>query len=246
MSGLIPTWSFSKLEHWSCPYRVKLEYVDKIERREAQGPGSAGEKRDTALERGKAIHEKAELFVRGEIAELPKELKKNAKIFEETRELMQTNPERVLLEENWGIANDWTSAEWMAANVWGRVKVDRFVFLDPEKTSAELTDYKSGKKEGNEVKHGQQGQIYTVTSFMRFPSLQVVRTQFEYVDHGKRSLPKIYTREQAMAFLPSIDRRCRELTDATLFPPKPNRINCSWCPYGPSRGNGHCQYGVEV
>lgn len=246
MSGLIPTWSFSKLEHWSCPYRVKLEYVDKRNPHIAQGSGSGGEKKEHALQRGKDIHEKAEAFVRGELAELPKELKKNAKIFEETREVMQADPERVLLEEDWGIANDWTPTEYYGPAVWGRVKVDRFLWLDPEKTSAELTDYKSGKKEGNEVKHGMQGQIYTVTSFMRFPTLQAVRTQFEYVDHGKRSLPKIYTREQAMAFLPSIDRRCRELTEATAFPPKPNRINCSWCPYGPTRGDGSCEFGVEV
>lgn len=246
MSGLIPTWSFSKLEVYErCQWRAYLEYVEKRPRPTFE-KGTDAAKGEDAKNRGKEIHEKAEQFVRGDIKELPKELRKSAKLFEDTRTLMQENPERVILEENWGIDREWQPTDYFGADVWGRVKVDRFVWLDAEKTAAELTDYKSGKKEGNEVKHGQQGQIYTVTSFMRYPTLQAVRTQFEYVDHGKRSLPKTYSREQAMAFLPSIDRRVKAMTEAIVFPPKPNRINCAYCPWSPTRGDGSCEFGIEV
>jgi len=245
MSGPIKSTSWSRLEVFEkCPYRAYLQFVEK---RDDHVNVAEQEKRNDARKRGIKVHEDAEKFVRGEIDELPKELKKSARIFEKTRQLMKTNPERVLLEENWGFTADWQTCTWDDwDNCWLRMQADRYVWIDPEQTAAELTDYKTGKKEGNEVKHNQQGQLMVIGSFMRFPSLQVCRVQFEYVDHGKRSLPKTYSREQAMAFLPSFDRRLKAMTNATTFPPKPNRINCAWCPFGPSRGDKSCEYGVEV
>jgi hypothetical protein len=248
VSGPITAWSYSRLEIFErCPWRAKLQFVDKRDTEAAKAANAEAQaKGEAARLRGLEVHENAEKFVRGEIDELPKELKKNAKLFEETRAIMAEAPARVVLEEDWAFNKDWQPTEYYGTDAWCRMKLDRFVWHDDEKTAGELTDYKTGKKMGNEVKHGQQGQLFTIGSFMRYPSLQAIKVQFAYLDEGKMSLPKTYSREQAMAFLPSFDRRGRAMTEATVFPPKPNRINCAWCPFGPSRGDGSCHYGVEA
>lgn len=240
----ITTCSFSRLEDYErCQYKAYIKYALK---REPVKRDDIEDKGEVARQRGIDIHEAAEQYIRGELETMPKELKKLERRFLEKRERYAENPERFSLEEEWGFTIDWTPTDWWADDVWLRVKLDCLEWLDAEKTAAEVNDVKSGKKDGNEVKHGQQGQLYTIATFMKYPDLQVVRVVFEYVDQGKTSLPKTYTREQAMAFLPMFDRRLKAMTTATTFPPKPNRINCPWCPYGPSRGDGSCEYGVEV
>jgi hypothetical protein len=81
---------------------------------------------------------------------------------------------------------------------------------------------------------------------MTLPSLQVVRSIMRYVDHKKSSVPRSYTREQAIKMLPRLTARAQALTNCTHFPAKPNRINCLYCPYGPTKGNGQCEHGVEA
>jgi CRISPR/Cas system-associated exonuclease Cas4 (RecB family) len=237
--GPIKAWSFSRLvEFETCEHRLYLQVVLKQE-------GEQNEKGKAAMERGKEIHEIAEHFVRGDRDELPKELSKFERKFIESRELFEKQPDMVVLEENWGYTIEWTTTGFWDDDVWLRMKMDRGIWVDEDKTALEVTDYKTGRKDGNEVKHSQQGQLLVLGAFMRYPSLQVATMRNEYLDHGKTSLPKTYTREQALSFLPSWDRRGKALTTATSFPPRPNRINCGWCKYGPSRGDGSCEYGVD-
>ena len=236
----IKAWSYSRLEVFErCPYRAELQFVQKVEE-------SSDPKREEALNRGKKVHDDAERFVRGEIDTLPKELTKLGDMFWDYQHRFAENPEHFILEEQWAFTADWQPTDWYGDDAWLRVKLDLGEWLDPDKSALVIRDYKTGKKEGNEVKHGQQGQLYVVSCFMKYPSLQAAKVVFDYLDHGKHSLPKQYSREQAMAFLPQFERRGKAMTEAMVFPPKPNRINCAWCPYGPSRGNGQCQYGVEV
>jgi RecB family exonuclease len=236
----LKAWSFSRLEVFEkCPYRAELQYVQKLE--EDNDP-----KREEALNRGKRVHKDAELYVQGELDGLTKELKKFEDLFKDLRERYAADPSMFILEEQWAFTRDWQPTEWYADDAWCRMIPDRGEWLDTDKTALKVADYKTGKKDGNEVKHAQQGQLLVVGSFMKFPALQVAEPVFEYLDHGKKSLRKTYTREQAMVFLPAFERRGLAMTEATRFQPKPNRINCAWCPYGPSRGNGKCIYGVEV
>jgi RecB family exonuclease len=236
----IKAWSWSRLDVFErCPYRAYLQYALKQ-------PGAQDQKSLDAMNRGSKVHKDAELFVQGELSDLPKELKKFERAFRTRAELAQSEPEKVVVEEEWAFTTEWATTGWWDDDAWLRQKLDLMIWLDDEKTAAELVDHKTGKKEGNEVKHGQQGQLSVLCAFMRFPSLQIAKIQFDYLDQGKSSLPKTYTRDQAMTFLPTFDRRARALTSATKFSPRPNRINCAWCPFGPSRGDGSCEYGVEI
>lgn len=235
MSGLIPQWSYSRLKTFeSCAYRLWLK---------------AGEKRDTshvdmsAADRGTMIHDACEHFVKG-TGDFIKEMAKFADYFKDLKVKYEAG--QVVLEEEWGFDQDWQPCGyWDKDVVWNRMKLDNLIWEDDEKTYATATDYKSGKKFGNEVAHNQQGQLYVLGTFLRFPSLQAVAVDFKYLDHGLSSKEKIYSRERAMKFLGSWTARALKLTEATEFPPKPNKINCKWCEFGPQNGDSSCQWGVD-
>jgi RecB family exonuclease len=232
----ISAWSFSRLEVFEkCPYQAKLSFADKIE--QAMDPG-----REEALNRGTRIHKEAELFVKGE-GPLTSGLARYQKHLEEAAEHYQKG--LALVEDEMAFTTDWEGTSWFSDEAWLRVKIDRVDFQDSDRLVAKLVDYKTGKKDGNEVKHSQQGQLYTLAGFCRYPELQTLTYEFVYLDHNIPTTRKTYTRDQAMKFHAWFHERGMRMTTATEFPPKPSRITCKFCPYGPSRGNGFCEFGVE-
>ena len=227
--GLIPAWSHSTLKTYeTCPYRIYISKVKRIS--EDYGP---------AAKRGSVIHEEAEHYVEGTLAEFPDSLKKFTTQFEHLRNMYDEG--KVELEGEWGFTIDWEPCGWMAPNVWARVKLDAMVHED--KTSARVIDYKTGKQFGNEITHGQQALTYAIGTFLRYPDLQHVQTELWYLDHGT-TMEQSYTRDQALLFLPKLHERAIAMTTAEKFPPNPSKANCRWCSYK----NGEeppCKWGVK-
>lgn len=237
---IITTVSFSRLKDYEkCPWMLWLK---------------AGEKSDmshvdtTAMDRGTLIHSEAENFVIGK-GDFTKNLAKFAKYFEDVK--AEYDAGDVLVEEDWGFDADWQVTGWWDDDVRIRMKLDNFRITarddEGEPIAGIPTDYKTGKKFGNEITHTQQGQLYSIGAFMRMPKLEFVSVDFIYLDHGVKSRPKTYTREQAMKFLPSWNSRFQKILDDREFRPKPNKINCKWCPFRPesSGGSGACKWGVD-
>lgn len=228
--SLITAWSFSRLKDFEqCPYKAWLKYSEKR---------SQDHMDMTAANRGTMIHTACENYVKGE-GDFIKEMKKFREYFEELKAKYAFGG--VHLEEDWGFTIDWKPTGWFDANVWCRMKLDNLI--EENEVTATATDYKSGKKYGNEVTHSQQGQLYSIGSFMRYDNLEVINVDLLYIDQGIITR-KVYTREKAMKLLPSWNRRALRMTEATDFPPKPTKVSCMWCPYGPQNGDGSCQWGV--
>jgi hypothetical protein len=188
--GLIPAWSYSRLSVFEqCPYRAKLAYVDKIP--EPERPLPPG-KTEHANDRGTRIHLAAEVFVKDTIELIP-ELEKFSDELFEMRQKYQEG--KVSLEGEWGFNRDWTPVAWMSRDVWLRIKLDSLVWLSD--TEALVIDYKTGKKYGNEIKHGEQAQLYQLATFMKYPQLEHVTTELWYTDLDEVTRMK-YTRSQGM------------------------------------------------
>jgi|TARA_R110000823_G_scaffold135250_2_gene264246 CRISPR/Cas system-associated exonuclease Cas4 (RecB family) len=227
--GLIPAWSYSSLKTFeSCAYRIYISKVKKIQ--EDYGP---------AADRGTKIHTQAEDYVQGKLNQMPDTLKKFHSQFEVLRKLYKEG--KVGVEGEWGFTIDWESCEWMAKDVWARIKLDAIVHESP--TSARVIDYKTGKKFGNEIAHGQQALIYAIGSFFKYPELEHVQTELWYLDQTETSL-QAYTREEAMMFMPGINERALTMTSTTKFPPNPSSYSCKWCSY--KKGDSPmCEWGIK-
>ncbi len=227
--GLIRAWSYSALKVFEeCRYRSYIQKVKYIP--EPSGP---------AAERGSVIHQEAEDFVAGKLDSLPASLKKFQSEFEELKNLYADA--KVELEGEWGFDVDWNPVGWIGRDTWARIKLDALVHEDEQ--SARIIDYKTGKKFGNEIPHSQQGLLYAIGAFQRYPELQYAQVEFWYLDKAETT-KKPYTRAQAMQFLPSWHKRGIIMTTATEFDPNPSKYNCRWCSYK----NGDepaCHWGIS-
>lgn len=230
----IRTWSYSRLTDFEqCRYRAKLKYVDHVP--EPPRPLPAG-KTEHANERGSRVHEAAEAYVRGGVELLP-ELSRYKDPLKELQSLYKDS--KVQLEEEWAMTRDWSPTAWMSEDAWCRMKLDAFVLVS--KTHARVIDYKTGRIQGNEVKHTEQGQLYQLTSFLKYPDLETISVEFWYIDHGPdQDLRLHYTREQGTMYFDKFHNRGVNITECLEFKPNPNVYSCKWCPYN---GNA-CTVGI--
>lgn len=228
--GPVRAWSYSAVTVFEeCAYRTYISRVKKI-------PEPSG----AAADRGTAIHLMAEDYVKGKTDQVGPELKNHVADLEELRELFKEG--KVSLEGEWAFTVDWEKTGWMDGNCWARIKLDAFVQVDA--TSGRVIDYKSGKKFGNEIKHGQQGLLYAIAAFMRDPNLEYTTVEFWYTDLPRKdTTKKSYTREQALMFLPQFHKRGVKMTTEKEFNPSPSKSNCRWCHFKTGE-TPECKWGV--
>lgn len=227
--GEVRAWSYSALKVFEeCAYRTYISKVKGV--KEPSGP---------AADRGTQIHQYAEDFVNGTILELPTELRKFEDQYNELRGLY--NEGRVELEGEWGFDIEWQPVRWMEKATWARIKLDAYV--SESDSSARVIDFKTGRKFGNELSHSQQGLLYAIGAFFRYPKLEFAQVEFWYLDHAVTT-KKTYTREQAMVFAPGYHRRGVKMTTETEFNPTPSTNSCRWCSF--RKGDEpECRWGIN-
>lgn len=230
------SWSFSRLGDFEkCKKYFWLKHEQKIA--EPERPLPKG-KLEHGNERGSRVHDNLEGYVRGDHDSLCPEAEKH---FGVHVDLLRTfyAAGMVELEGDWGMDRDWEIAPWDSAFL--RLKLDALVHFS--ETEAYILDYKTGAKFYNEVKHMQQLQLYALVAFLRFPELEVVEAALWYIDgHGITS--QVFTRNQALQFKRSFDKRGNALVNCTDWPASANRFSCQFCMYGPEH-SGHCSEGVR-
>ena len=224
---MIRSVSYSKLiDFEQCKYRVKLKHIDKIP-----------EEKSEAADRGTKIHLAAENYVRGKIKQLPQELRRFATEFEALR--ARYKAKQASLEGEWGFNHAWEPCDYKHA--WLRVKADAVIHINA--TSAVVVDFKTGKSFGNEIKHGEQVQLYAIATLLRHPELADITVELWYLDVDQL-VTRTMTRAQALRHLQPFEKRLVQVTKATEFPANPNIFSCKWCAYGPNKG-GQCTFGVS-
>lgn len=228
VTGPVKSWSYSRLiDFETCPYRAELKYVNKIPEEKAE-----------AAERGTQIHQLAEDYVSGKLPDFPLELIHFAEEFAKLKDKYKAG--EVSLEGEWGFNQNWLISTYKDA--WVRIKLDARYAMT--KKHSVVVDYKTGKKSGNEVKHGEQVLLYGLAELLRQPEVESVTVELWYLDINEL-VSLTYTREELLRYLPSFEKRGIKLTTATKFPATPNTFSCKWCAYGPNKGN-QCNYGVST
>ena len=121
------------------------------------------------------------------------------------------------------------------------MKADAVVHVTP--SYAVVIDYKTGRKFGNEIKHGEQLQLYAIAVLIRNPDIKEITSEVWYFDQDDITSTTL-KRAQVMRYVQSYDKRIKAMLSAKEFPPNPNIFSCKWCDYGPNKG-GQCKYGVN-
>lgn len=241
---MIKQWSFSRLELYkSCAYHAKLKYVDKSPELDRPDQG-----KEPANTRGSRLHEAAEHYVNGSRSDLIFELGNFERELNKARELFQQG--LAVTEQLWLFDYSWTPLPPEATydKIWLRVIADLTVWLSP--TELLLVDYKSGKRDGNEIKHGRQLQLYQLVAFMKYPQLDHVTAELWYLDKDDLAHQE-FTRAQGLRFLKRFNDAAVAMCEDTTFAPRPSTWTCRFCPYGPVETSnkwvnksGACPHGV--
>jgi RecB family exonuclease len=231
---MLKSWSHSRLvEFERCKFRTYLKHVQKAP--EPERPLPPG-KTEHANDRGSRVHDSIERYVKGEIEAVQGIYNRDFQPeFDKLRELYAAG--LVTTEEEWGFNLQWQPADWQEA--WHRAKLDAFVRTAPG--MATVIDYKTGAYAGNEVKHGEQLQLYALDAFLRFPDLEEVTAELWYVDNN-HVVTRTWQRDQALKFRAMFERRGTALTTCTEWPPNPNVFTCKYCMYGES---GDCKVSAK-
>ena len=218
----IDSWSYSRLADYAeCPRKAFLKYAMKIK----------DPRPSFAADRGTRIHTVCEEFINGKsdyspLTPFPDEVETFKDELISMR--LQFKQGTVELEGEWGFNRDWVPVPYKGA--WGRGKADLVLLPTPEE--AVIVDFKTGKKFGNEIKHGQQLTAYAVATFCRYPTVKNITAELWYLDADDLTSIKMERERTLKVHLHQLDRRARQMTEATEFPATPNIIACKYCPYG--------------
>jgi hypothetical protein len=190
------------------------------------------------MTRGADIGRLAEFYIKGTIKKLPKELSKFTKTFATARALFKKSPQRVVVEDQWGLKKNWDRTAWNDwDNCWLRVKIDYGNLTGPK--SMRIIDWKTGKyRRERRDEYVEQLELYAAATLALNPQLDEVHCHLAYLDVGIMFPEPGSEDEVALTFrrsdLPKLkktwDKRTRAMLLDRSFAPRPND-KCSWCWY---------------
>lgn len=228
----IDAWSMSRLMDFeSCPHRSYLAII-------AKAPKPEYDEKHPMV-RGRRVHTECEAYILG-ADDFPSTGKKLKELLDDCREHAAEG--RATAEEKWGFTEEWDPCDWMADNVWLRMATDVYIKFDED--TGKIIDWKTGKSFGNEVKYMQQMQLYAVGAFCRDPELQVLEVTLGFLDEGKTKDVTFERGEKITKLMAKFNERGQRMTNCVDFRPKPNVVNCKYCPFGPA-GTRACVYAAE-
>lgn len=236
--GLLKQASFTLLElHANCNYSAYLRNTIPYE--QAQEKMS----KVPAIARGTELHDATELFIKGHAEELDPRIKHQRDYIEHIASLREDGIINPRCEDKWRFDREWGVVE-SAKESRLLIKPDMYFFETPQIMT--IDEWKTGKAMGNEAKHTRQIKAYAVAAFMKFPDLQFVNAAVRYFDQNF-AMKRAYTREQAMAFMRTLDNQLRLFWHDTKYVPKPSSQRCAKCPYNERNEDGSydCPYGVR-
>ena len=206
MAHKVRAWSYSALEQYElCPRQYAWARIDKL----PQPPSFH-------LERGIAIHAKAEQYLLGKIRGVPKELKAFSAEFKNLRKVETVPEQKVALTQQWELT------EWFASDAWLRIIMDATVYIEPPL----LVDFKTGKiYEKNE----HQSRLQAIVHMCIEPEVKKVNTEMWYLDQDKIK-GWTYHRGTLEDDKQHWIDRVEPLFKEKKWAPTPNNL-CGWCSF---------------
>lgn len=233
----LTSWSFSRYKDWSdCPKKAFYKHVQRMKE-----PGSP------AMERGTQIHKMAEDYAKGIGRTVPKELKLMSDPLKQLRAQYKASRGSVIVEDNWGFRQDWSSCAWDDwNNCYARIKLD---FARAEGTTLHIGDWKTGKfSEYKLPEYMLQQELYALTGLLKFPHAETVIPKLYFSDAGviyprddKPDDPDfVFTRADEPKLIKIWAKRIKPMMNDTTFKEKPGDA-CRFCHYKKANG-GPCKY----
>ena len=205
----VKTWSLSSLQSYeTCPQKWYEERFGGHERTSSP-----------ALERGVAVHAKAEQYLLGNVTGMPKDMAKFSTEFVNLKKHNAIAEEEWCLDRHWQpVANGWSHPDtWLRAK--GDARVGNFI-----------VDLKTGRQ--YEDKHRDQAKLYSNILMCYEPTFDEVDVEFWYLDSGKTASYKFF-RTSLEADIEVWEARVSRMFRDKHFLPSENQY-CKWCAFNES------------
>jgi hypothetical protein len=213
-------WSYSRLSTWeTCPAQYRYSYIEKL-------PGFRPE--SPAANRGTLLHEKADLYLKGEIKIYPPEFQRVA------THLMSLKAKKALSEEKLAAREDWSPCEYKDKDAYFRAIIDVLYMEGPV---CNVEDHKTGQVYDS---HAIQLSDYVAIAAAHYPDAEEYRTRLIYVDQGIVTKPRITEADRVKPIRLMLDGRIKNAEEDTIFPTRAGS-HCKWCDYS-RRYGGPCSF----
>jgi CRISPR/Cas system-associated exonuclease Cas4 (RecB family) len=213
------SWSYSKLGAYEqCPAKKKYRYDDKVEVTVEKHP---------AAFRGTHMHDELEEHLGGEQLTMPDWIKPHQPYLEH---LIRGEREIKL----------WLDPDWQPIEEEERDLVAILDVLVVDETTAQVVDYKSGKRYSS---HVEQLELYCLATLCYYPDIERVEGRCYYLDEkpGSWGKPVFLDRSHIPAVSKRWDDRVTMMNVDTECAPRPGWL-CKYCDYRKS-GSGPCSFG---
>jgi CRISPR/Cas system-associated exonuclease Cas4 (RecB family) len=232
----IKFWSFSSSKTYDkCPKAIEHRYVLKTPKDARDNSAAEHKELELYLEGGKKPSGSVgggDPAVYGNPVD-PQQFKFEGQVAE-IRELCELHPftqeEMLYLNSNWEPVTEFKDA-WLLAAMDVAIRISE--------TEITIVDWKSGKREGNEISHLHQGQLYALCAWKKWPELTKFNVIFVYLDHGTET-KATWKRGHLERIFPVWDAKGKAITSAMKFPAKPNKYSCRYCDYA-----GSCEFAIK-
>jgi hydroxymethylpyrimidine pyrophosphatase-like HAD family hydrolase len=236
-------YSYSKIGTFKqCPYKFKLQYIDKVK---------IPFETNIALEKGKYIHSLIEHYIKGTKLEnfnfslsTEKDIKEYDNIFNELKidglfQALIANDGERFVEHGFGLKLK--DGKLIPTNYKNGELVRGFIdFLKIKNEKAIIVDWKTGKFREDQDKL--QVMIYAIWAFLNFPQIKEVVTIFYFVEH-KKITSKTFKREDLPFLVKEFLTIIAKIEKCIEFNKNVSPL-CNWCPM---KKFGYCngEYDLE-
>jgi len=238
-------YSYSKISTYkNCPYRFKLQYIDKIRK-----PFEKTE----ALEKGHFLHYGIENYLKGSLKENIKTYKFTIKQFEDYIDILKQvlgtdyiqnlkNKNNLSIEEGFGIKfndedNDYILQKYnRKADIYGYIDL---MYFNEEENVIYIIDHKSGKFRTEQDKL--QVYIYYLVALKKYKLNEntKIKVEFFFMEHNK-VINEILTIDDKDRIIEYIKNIIFKIEEETKYAKKDTF--CQWCPYYLEECNGQEEY----
>jgi len=230
----ITSWSFSRWGVYEeCPKKAFFKFIEKIV--EPSSP---------VLERGTAMHEKCELYLKVG-GRVPKELEKIADVLKDYKK------RGAIPEAEFAYNREWKPVSWFDRSAWVRIKADVVIppIVDSEAPTVEVHDFKTGGEKklasGDFEDYYTQLELYALAGLLTYPLAQRVKTSLVFIDHGKVvEHREEFKRGDEKKIMKKWETRTKKMLADKVFKEKPGNA-CRWCYFRKSnedKGGGQCRF----
>lgn len=213
-------WSYSRLKTWEeCPKQYFYSYKERLPGHREASPAS---------ERGSQLHEKAELYLKGELQLYPPEFQKVS------AHTMLLKAKNARPEVKLAVREDWSPCSFDDEDVYLRAIID---VLYEEDGVVHVQDWKTGQQYAS---HPDQLSTYVAIAAAHHAEATEYRARLIYIDQGVVTPPVTTPADRVKPIRMILDGRVKNAETDEIYPTRAGS-HCRWCDYS-SRHGGPCQF----